>query len=50
MMKIVDTVTNVLAHVIELVPKAISILQAVGDMAQKLADTLKSFGSTPPSA
>jgi hypothetical protein len=46
MMKIVDTLTNVLAHVIELVPQAIAVLTAVGDMAQKLADALKGFGSS----
>jgi hypothetical protein len=44
-MKLLDTVTNLLAHAVEVIPKIMEILQSVGDMAQKLADVLKSFGA-----
>jgi hypothetical protein len=46
MMNLVDNLTSLLGHIVEILPKLISILTSVGDMAQKLADTLKAFGST----
>ena len=46
MMNFLNAATNILAHIVELVPMVISVLTAVGDMAQKLADSLKSFGAT----
>lgn len=44
-MQILNVLTNLVAHTIEFVPKAVDILQSIADYAQKIANFLKQFGA-----